>query len=134
MQKRGKNSSVADAEAFQANKKDILIFSGAGGTGYSFHADNTAQNQRKRIHYILQPGWQADKAVQGFGRLGPQSVKFLTLNLQPRIAMPRHFLLLIASNKNLQTSPRVKSCLSLCRIFRMLSIVKNNTHYCSCNN
>ena len=67
-EKRGKNSSRADAEAFQNNKKDILIFSGAGGTGYSFHADNTAENQRKRIHYILQPGWQADKAVQGFGR------------------------------------------------------------------
>ena len=66
--KRGKNSSRADAEAFQNDKKDILIFSGAGGTGYSFHADNTAENQRKRIHYILQPGWQADKAVQGFGR------------------------------------------------------------------
>ena len=36
--------------------------------GIQFHADNTAENQRKRIHYILQPGWQADKAVQGFGR------------------------------------------------------------------
>jgi antirestriction protein ArdC/phage/plasmid primase-like uncharacterized protein len=67
-EKRGKNSSKSDAEAFQANKKDILIFSGAGGTGYSFHADNTAENQRKRIHYILQPGWRADSAVQGFGR------------------------------------------------------------------
>ncbi|PPC90846.1 MAG: hypothetical protein CTY34_06195 [Methylobacter sp.] len=67
-EKRGKNSSRADAEAFQADKKDILIFSGAGGTGYSFHADNTAENQRKRIHYILQPGWRADAAVQGFGR------------------------------------------------------------------
>lgn len=67
-EKRGKNSSRADAEAFQANKKDILIFSGAGGTGYSFHADNTAENKRKRIHYILQPGWRADGAVQGFGR------------------------------------------------------------------
>ena len=67
-EKRGKNSSMNDAEAFQNNKKDILIFSGAGGTGYSFHADNSAANQRKRIHYILQPGWQADKAVQGFGR------------------------------------------------------------------
>ena len=67
-EKRGKNSSRADAESFQNDKKDILIFSGAGGTGYSFHADNTAENQRKRIHYILQPGWQADKAVQGFGR------------------------------------------------------------------
>jgi antirestriction protein ArdC/phage/plasmid primase-like uncharacterized protein len=67
-EKRGKNSSRADAEAFQNNKKDILIFSGAGGTGYSFHADNTAENQRKRVHYILQPGWRADSAVQGFGR------------------------------------------------------------------
>ncbi len=67
-EKRGKNSSRADAEAFQNNKKDILVFSGAGGTGYSFHADNTAENQRKRIHYILQPGWRADSAVQGFGR------------------------------------------------------------------
>ena len=34
-EKRGKNSSRADAEAFQNDKKDILIFSGAGGTGYS---------------------------------------------------------------------------------------------------
>jgi len=67
-EKRGKNSSRADAEAFQDNKKDVLIFSGAGGTGYSFHADNTAINQRKRVHYILQPGWQAHAAVQGFGR------------------------------------------------------------------
>jgi antirestriction protein ArdC/phage/plasmid primase-like uncharacterized protein/predicted RNA methylase len=67
-EKRGKNASMRDAEEFQNNKKDILIFSGAGGTGYSFHADNEARNQRKRIHYILQPGWQADKAVQGFGR------------------------------------------------------------------
>lgn len=67
-EKRGKHSSRADAEAFQNDKKKILVFSGAGGTGYSFHADNTAENQRKRIHYILQPGWRADAAVQGFGR------------------------------------------------------------------
>jgi antirestriction protein ArdC/phage/plasmid primase-like uncharacterized protein/predicted ABC-type ATPase/proteasome lid subunit RPN8/RPN11/predicted RNA methylase len=67
-QKRGKNAAMADAASFQSDKKDILVFSEAGGTGYSFHADNTAQNQRKRIHYILQPGWRADKAVQGFGR------------------------------------------------------------------
>ena len=67
-EKRGKNSSRADAEAFQNDQKKILVFSGAGGTGYSFHADNTAENQRRRIHYILQPGWRADAAVQGFGR------------------------------------------------------------------
>lgn len=67
-EKRGKNSSHVDAELFQADKKKILVFSGAGGTGYSFHADNSAVNTRKRIHYILQPGWRADAAVQGFGR------------------------------------------------------------------
>lgn len=67
-EKRNKNSSRSDAEAFQDGRKKILIFSGAGGTGYSFHADNTAKNQSKRIHYILQPGWRADSAVQGFGR------------------------------------------------------------------
>jgi len=67
-EKRGKNSSRVDAELFQADKKKILVFSGAGGTGYSFHADNTAVNTRKRVHYILQPGWRADAAVQGFGR------------------------------------------------------------------
>jgi antirestriction protein ArdC/phage/plasmid primase-like uncharacterized protein len=67
-EKRSKHSSRADAEAFQNDKKKILVFSGAGGTGYSFHADNTAANKRKRIHYILQPGWRADSAVQGFGR------------------------------------------------------------------
>lgn len=67
-EKRGKNSARVDAEAFQGNKKDILIFSGAGGTGYSFHADKSSENQRRRIHYILQPGWRADGAVQGFGR------------------------------------------------------------------
>jgi len=67
-EKRGKHASHNDATAFQNDKKPILIFSQAGGTGYSFHADMTAKNQRKRIHYILQPGWRADSAVQGFGR------------------------------------------------------------------
>jgi hypothetical protein len=67
-QKRGPQAARADATAFQGDRKKILIFSDAGGTGYSFHADNTAVNQRRRIHYILQPGWRADGAVQGFGR------------------------------------------------------------------
>ncbi|HNG04323.1 MAG TPA: strawberry notch family protein, partial [Nitrospira sp.] len=67
-EKRGKNAARVDATAFQNDKKRVLIFSQAGGTGYSFHADNTAKNQRKRIHYILQTGWRADVTVQGFGR------------------------------------------------------------------
>lgn len=67
-EKRGNHAARQDAESFQDDKKPILIFSQAGGTGYSFHADKTAKNQRRRIHYILQPGWRADAAVQGFGR------------------------------------------------------------------
>ncbi len=58
----------ADVEAFQDGKKRIIIFSKAGGTGKSYHADLTAKNQQHRVHYLLEPGWRADDAVQGFGR------------------------------------------------------------------
>ena len=65
---RGKNANQSEMEAFQDGRKRVLIFSDAGGTGFSFHADKTKKNQQKRIHYMLQPGWNAAKAVQGLGR------------------------------------------------------------------
>ena len=68
IQKRGVPLRRADADAFMADKKRILIFSDAGGTGFSFHADKTQSNQRQRKHYLIQPGWRANKAVQGLGR------------------------------------------------------------------
>lgn len=58
----------ADVDAFQNGKKRIIVFSKAGGTGKSYHADKSAKNQQHRVHYLLQAGWQADAAVQGFGR------------------------------------------------------------------
>jgi len=58
----------ADVTAFQDGDKRIIIFSKAGGTGKSYHADKSAKNQQHRVHYLLQAGWQADAAVQGFGR------------------------------------------------------------------
>jgi hypothetical protein len=58
-------SDIAD---FQADRKKMIIFSDAGGTGASYHADLGAKNQRLRRHYLVQAGWRADKAVQGFGR------------------------------------------------------------------
>ncbi len=58
----------ADVDAFQSGKKRIIIFSKAGGTGKSYHADLSAKNQQHRVHYLLEPGWRADDAVQGFGR------------------------------------------------------------------
>lgn len=60
-----KDSFVND---FQDGRKRVMIFSEAGGTGKSYHADKNAKNQQQRIHYLLQPGWKANAAVQGFGR------------------------------------------------------------------
>jgi hypothetical protein len=68
LEARSENAKLADAQAFQDGKKRILIFSDAGGTGRSYHADKEAKNQQRRIHYLLQPGWNAFKATQGFGR------------------------------------------------------------------
>lgn len=59
---------IAETTAFQNGEKRILIFSNAGSTGRSYHADKRAKNQQQRIHYILQPGWSAKTATQGFGR------------------------------------------------------------------
>ncbi|QUO37956.1 strawberry notch family protein [Dysosmobacter sp. Marseille-Q4140] len=67
-EKRGPTSGTADTKLFQDGKKRILVFSEAGGTGRSYHADLRAKNQQQRVHYLLQAGWNASKAVQGFGR------------------------------------------------------------------
>ena len=56
LEKRSASHAIADTQAFQDGKKLILVFSDAGGTGKSYHADRKAKNQRKRIHYLLQPG------------------------------------------------------------------------------
>lgn len=68
VERRSAHVAGKEAAEFQQDKRRILVFSDAGSTGRSFHADNTVQNRRKRIHYLIQPGWRADKAVQGFGR------------------------------------------------------------------
>lgn len=65
---RNARTSQEEAAAFQRGDKRILIFSDAGGTGFSYHADRTKENQQKRIHYLLQPGWKAAQAIQGLGR------------------------------------------------------------------
>ena len=67
-EKRSDKSNEADVDAFQDGKKRILVFSGAGNTGKSYHSDLNAKNQQQRIHYLLQPGWNASEATQGFGR------------------------------------------------------------------
>lgn len=61
-------ANLAEAQAFMDDAKQILVFSEAGGTGRSYHADLDALNQRRRVHYLVEAGWKADIAIQGFGR------------------------------------------------------------------
>ncbi len=68
VENRAGSANLAETAAFMDDLKRILIFSDAGGTGRSYHADLNAKNQRLRIHYLLEPGWKADAAIQGLGR------------------------------------------------------------------
>ena len=65
---RPASANFAETAAFMDDEKRILVFSDAGGTGRSYHADLGCKNQRRRIHYLLEPGWRADAAIQGLGR------------------------------------------------------------------
>src|ERR1700738_3863114 len=65
---RPASANFAETAAFMDDDKRILVFSDAGGTGRSYHADLGCRNPRRGLHYLLQPGWRADAAIQGLGR------------------------------------------------------------------
>jgi len=68
VENRAPSANLAETAAFMDDQKRILVFSDAGGTGRSYHAELSARNQRLRVHYLLEPGWKADAAIQGLGR------------------------------------------------------------------
>jgi len=68
VESRAGSANLAEAQAFMDDAKHILVFSDAGGTGRSYHADLAAKNRRLRVHYLLEAGWKADTAIQGLGR------------------------------------------------------------------
>ncbi|HEY1245444.1 MAG TPA: strawberry notch family protein [Hyphomicrobiaceae bacterium] len=68
VESRAGSANLSETQAFQDDEKRILVFSDAGGTGRSYHADLGARNRRLRVHYLLEPGWKADTAIQGLGR------------------------------------------------------------------
>ena len=68
VERRGAGAARAETDAFMTGRKRILVFSDAGGTGRSYHADLKAVNQQRRRHYLAEPGWRADAAIQGLGR------------------------------------------------------------------
>jgi len=68
VENRAASANLAETGAFMDDQKRILVFSDAGGTGRSYHAELSARNRRLRVHYLLEPGWKADAAIQGLGR------------------------------------------------------------------
>lgn len=68
VENRPGSANLDETRAFMDDEKQILIFSDAGGTGRSYHADLAARNQRLRNHNLLEAGWRADVAIQGLGR------------------------------------------------------------------
>ena len=68
LRSRPASVNLAETAAFMDGSKKILVFSMAGGIGRSYHADLGCTNTERRIHYLLEPGWRADQAIQGLGR------------------------------------------------------------------
>ncbi|PSF30079.1 methylase [Aphanothece hegewaldii CCALA 016] len=68
IQTRPGSANLKEAQDFMEGKKQILVFSYAGGTGRSYHSSPDVSNQRRRKHYVLESGWTADSALQGLGR------------------------------------------------------------------
>jgi predicted RNA methylase len=68
VENRAPSANLAETAAFMDDEKRVLVFSDAGGTGRSYHAELSSRNRRLRVHYLLEPGWKADAAIQGLGR------------------------------------------------------------------
>jgi predicted RNA methylase len=68
VENRAGSANLGETQAFMDDAKRILVFSDAGGTGRSYHAELSVNNRRLRVHYLLEAGWKADAAIQGLGR------------------------------------------------------------------
>ncbi len=91
VENRAGSANLAETAAFMDDQKRILIFSDAGGTGRSYHADLGAKNQRLRVHYLLEPGWKADAAIQGLGRKADAAIQGLGRTNRTNQAQPPLF-------------------------------------------
>jgi len=92
VENRAGSANLAETAAFMDDEKRILVFSDAGGTGPSYHAELSARNRRLRIHYLLEPGWKVDAAIQGLGRTNrtnqaqPPLFRPIATDVKPRSA------------------------------------------------
>ncbi|MEM1044392.1 MAG: strawberry notch C-terminal domain-containing protein, partial [Bacteroidota bacterium] len=97
-ERRTRRTCDAEADEFMAGRRRVLVFSQAGGTGRSYHADLAADNQQRRVLYCVEPGWSSARCVQGMGRVHranqacPPELVLVTTNLKAQ----RRFLSTIA--------------------------------------
>lgn len=77
----GKDATEWQLREFQSGKRDILVITRAGAQGISAHASRDVKNQKQRMHFILEPGWNTKDEVQKLGRthrsgqvIGPEYV------------------------------------------------------------
>ena len=98
VENRAGSANLAETSAFMDDVKRILVFSDAGGTGKSYHAELSARNRRLRVHYLLEPGWKADAAIQGLGRTNRtnQAQPPLFRPIAPDVKAEKRFLSTIA--------------------------------------
>jgi protein-L-isoaspartate O-methyltransferase len=68
LERRSAHAAKSETDAFMSGAKRVLVFSDAGGTGRSYHADKNVVNTQRRIHLLIEAGWRADAAIQGLGR------------------------------------------------------------------
>ena len=68
LKSRPASANLSETAAFMDGSKKILVFSMAGGTGRSYHAALDCGHTARRVHYLLEPGWRAELAIQGLGR------------------------------------------------------------------
>ena len=67
VENRAGSANLAETQAFMDDAKRILVFSDAGGTGRSYHAELSAKNRRLRVHYLLGGGMEGGRRHPGPG-------------------------------------------------------------------
>src|SRR3546814_4945196 len=56
LERRGARANLSETQAFMDGMKPILVFSDAGGTGRSYHADLACRTaDKRRVHFLLEP-------------------------------------------------------------------------------
>ena len=66
LRSRPASANLAETAAFMEGAKRILVFSMPGARGGATTRTSRVQTPSARVHYLLEPGWRADQAIQGW--------------------------------------------------------------------